>query len=160
MKTQSSQSGMMVNRSMPPGVIIPELAYGDVGAAVAWLCETFGFKERLRIGNHRSQLVFGEASVIVVAHSEGRAARAPDVAVLQPPQSEATHSVMVRVADVDRHYEHAGRCGARILNLPETYPFGERQYTVEDLGGHRWTFTQSVADVAPEAWGGKPTDPR
>jgi uncharacterized glyoxalase superfamily protein PhnB len=37
----------------------------------------------------------------------------------------------------------------------ETYPFGERQYTVDDPGGHRWTFTQSVADVAPEEWGGQ-----
>jgi hypothetical protein len=30
----------------------------------------------------------------------------------------------------------------------------ERQYTAEDLGGHRWTFAQSIADVAPEEWGG------
>jgi hypothetical protein len=34
------------------------------------------------------------------------------------------------------------------------YPYGERQYTAEDLGGHRWTFSQSIADVAPEEWGG------
>jgi hypothetical protein len=27
-------------------------------------------------------------------------------------------------------------------------------YTVEDLGGHRWTLCQSIADVAPEDWGG------
>jgi hypothetical protein len=32
-------------------------------------------------------------------------------------------------------------------------PFGERVYTVEDLAGHRWTFSQSIADVAPEQWG-------
>jgi uncharacterized glyoxalase superfamily protein PhnB len=151
---------MMVNRSMPPGAIIPELAYSDVDTAAAWLCETFGFKKRLRIGNHRSQLVFGEASVIVVAHSGGRAAHASDVTALKPLQGEVTHSVMVRVADVDRHYEHARRCGARILNPPEIYPFGERQYTAEDLGGHRWTFTQSVADVAPEEWGGKLINPQ
>ena len=29
-------------------------------------------------------------------------------------------------------------------------PFRERQYTVEDPGGHQWTFSQSIADVAPE----------
>ena len=23
-----------------------------------------------------------------------------------------------------------------------------------DLGGHRWTFTQAIADLAPENWGG------
>jgi hypothetical protein len=24
------------------------------------------------------------------------------------------------------------------------------------LAGHRWTFSQSIADVAPEEWGGAP----
>ena len=148
MNTKSNQSDRIVNRSMPPGTIIPELIYGDLDAAVDWLCDTFGFKERLRIQNHRSQLVFGGASVIAVAQSGGGAS--------QPAQGELTHSLMVRVADVDQHYVHVKTCAAHILHPPETYPFGERQYTVEDLGGHRWTFTQSVADVPPEQWGGQP----
>ena len=29
---------------------------------------------------------------------------------------------------------------------------GERQYSVLDLEGHLWTFTQSVADVDPRDW--------
>jgi hypothetical protein len=37
---------------------------------------------------------------------------------------------------------------------PTDFPYGERQYTVEDLAGHRWTFTQSIADVDPRDWGG------
>jgi hypothetical protein len=35
-----------------------------------------------------------------------------------------------------------------------SYPFGECQYGVVDPGGHRWTFSQSIADLAPEDWGG------
>ncbi|CAN5607530.1 hypothetical protein BH20ACT19_BH20ACT19_01000 [soil metagenome] len=61
---------------------------------------------------------------------------------------------MVRVKDVDAHVEHARGCGARILHPPTNYPYGERQYEVEDVGGHRWTFSQTIADVAPEEWGG------
>jgi len=45
--------------------------------------------------------------------------------------------------------------GARILRPPADYPYGERQYTAEDLAGHRWTFSQTIADVAPEEWGGR-----
>lgn len=30
----------------------------------------------------------------------------------------------------------------------------ERQYAIEDPGGHTWTFSQTIADVAPEEWGG------
>ena len=69
---------------------------------------------------------------------------------------DAAHSVMVRVDDVDRHHERAKERGARILRPPTDYPYGERQYTAEDLGGHGWTFSQSIADVAPEEWGGTP----
>jgi hypothetical protein len=32
--------------------------------------------------------------------------------------------------------------------------YGERQYSAEDLAGHRWTFSETLADVAPEEWGG------
>ena len=59
----------------------------------------------------------------------------------------------MHVEDLDRHYEHAKQRGAHILQPPTTHPFGERQYTAEDPEGHRWTFSQSVADVEPEEWG-------
>jgi uncharacterized glyoxalase superfamily protein PhnB len=151
---------MMTNRSMPPGTIIPELVYADVGVAVAWLCETFGFQERLRIGDHRAQLVYGGESVIVSARDGGSAPQTSSGAAFQSQPGDVRHGVMVRVPDVDRHYEHARQSGARILHPPETYAYGERQYTVQDPGGHRWTFSQSVADVAPEEWGGRLVDPR
>jgi uncharacterized glyoxalase superfamily protein PhnB len=60
----------------------------------------------------------------------------------------------VRVADVDSHYKHAKKTGARIINPPAEYPYGERQYTVEDIAGHLWTFSETIADVDPDLWGG------
>ena len=38
-------------------------------------------------------------------------------------------------------------------------PFGERQYTAEDLVGHQWTFSETLADMAPEEWGGETVTP-
>jgi uncharacterized glyoxalase superfamily protein PhnB len=61
---------------------------------------------------------------------------------------------MVRVADADTHFEQARDCGAEVLQSPRDYAYGERQYTAIDLGGHHWTFSQSIADVTPEDWGG------
>ena len=37
---------------------------------------------------------------------------------------------------------------------PTDFEYGERQYAVEDLAGHQWTFSQTLRDVAPEEWGG------
>lgn len=129
---------MITNRSMPPGVIIPELPYDHVNTAADWLCQAFGFRKRLRIGNHRCQLSFGQGSVVVIERNE------PGIS-----------SVLVHVDNVDSHYERANQSGARIINPPTDYPFGERQYTAEDIGGHRWTFSQSIADVDPTTWGGE-----
>jgi uncharacterized glyoxalase superfamily protein PhnB len=123
---------------MPAGAVIPVLAYEDVGAAVEWLCETFGFTERWRAGNHRAQLAIGDAAVAVTEGGSGSGGA----------------NVMVRVDDVDAHYAHASGKGARVSGSPTDHPYGERQYTAIDLGGHTWTFSQSIADVAPEEWGG------
>jgi uncharacterized glyoxalase superfamily protein PhnB len=137
---------MKANRSIPSVTVIPELAYDDVAEASAWLCAAFGFRERLRIAGHRIQLVLGDGAIVVTAR-EG-ASRWGD----------STHSVLVRVADADRHYEQAKAHGARIIRPPTDHPFGERQYTAEDIGRHRWTFSQSIADVDPAAWGGTAID--
>ena len=42
---------MIVNRSAPPGTIVPTLIYDDVAKAIDWLCDVFGFTERLRAGS-------------------------------------------------------------------------------------------------------------
>jgi uncharacterized glyoxalase superfamily protein PhnB len=137
---------MLSNRSIPNAVVIPVLIYPDVREAVAWLCAAFGFQERVRIGEgHRSQLSFGDGALIV---GDVRGDRRP------PRAGEETHSVVVRVQDVDAHCERARRAGAQILMEPRSMEYGERQYNAEDFAGHRWTFSQSIADKAPEEWGG------
>ena len=120
---------------MPTSSVIPELPYADVVAAAEWLCEAFGFRERLRIGGHRVQLTYGDGAVVVV-NGSGRS------------------STMVRVEDVDAHCRVAVAAGAEIVAQPETFPYGERQYVAVDPGGHSWTFSQTVDDSDPAGWGG------
>ncbi|WP_217605070.1 VOC family protein [Chitinophaga sp. GbtcB8] len=131
------------NRTMPSCTIIPVLVYADLDKAIPWLCETFGFTERWRAGNHRAQLAFGEGTIALSAQPEGKTGGEQD-----------RHSLMVRVRDVNYHYEHACKHGAQIIQPPADFPYGERQYTAADLDGHTWTFSQSIADLAPEDWGG------
>jgi uncharacterized glyoxalase superfamily protein PhnB len=64
------------------------------------------------------------------------------------------HSITVRVEDADAHCRHAKAHGARITQDPVTQPYGERQYHAQDFMGYSWTFSQSVADVHPQEWGG------
>ena len=137
---------MLTNRSMPSGTVIPELPYSDVIAAAKWLCTAFGFAERLRIGAHRVQLSVGDASIVVVERGSGGT-------------STASSRVMVRVENADAHRARAAVAGAHIASEPTDYPYGERQYSALDLEGHRWTFSQSIADVDPASWGGEAMRP-
>jgi uncharacterized glyoxalase superfamily protein PhnB len=128
------------NRSMPEQTLIPVLSYPNVAEAVTRLCSTFGFVERWRVGNHRAQLAVGDGAAVAITQGE-------------PTDPTADH-IMVRVEDVEGHCRTARACGAEILSEPATMPYGERQYTARDFSGRPWVFTQSVADVAPEDWGG------
>ncbi|HWR17193.1 MAG TPA: VOC family protein [Terriglobales bacterium] len=130
---------MLDNRSIPRCTVIPELAYDNVGEAADWLCDVFGFTVRVRIADHRIQLNVRDGAMVVIERR---------------PDDKGCSSVMVRIGDVYGHHEHAKAKGAHILRAPADYPYGERQYTVQDVGGHCWTFSQSIADVAPEEWGG------
>lgn len=144
---------MVNNRSAPPGTIVPKLCYADTVAAIAWLCDAFGFAEDVRWGPPdmpSAQQSIGAGSIMIFGPRDpaehGRRFRPPDGNAL-------SHSVMVAVDDIDAHYRHAIDNGATIANDLQTWPLiGERQYSVLDLEGHSWTFTQSVADVDPHEW--------
>ena len=130
---------MRVNRSVPPCTVIPVLIYPNPAAAAEWLSRAFGFTVRLRIGNHRIQMKAGDGCVTI---AEGGVA---------PNHS---HIVQVRIEDAAGHCERARRNGAIILTEPADHAYGERQYNAEDFHGHRWDFTETIADVAPEEWSG------
>ena len=143
---------MIKNRSIPSVSVIPELVYPDVREAVRFLVEAFGFVECVQIGeDHRSQLQYGDGALLV---GDVRHDRRP------PRAGEETHSVVVRVEDARAHCEHARAHGAKILMEPTDFEYGERQYNAEDHAGHRWTFSESLRDVAPEEWGGITRAPR
>ncbi len=134
---------MLRNRSCPNATVIPELPYDDVNQAADWLCAAFGFTVRLRIGDHRCQINIGDGAM---------------VAVERQPERNDVSRVLVRVENVDEHCKRAKAHGAKITREPADYPYGERQYSATDIGGHQWAFTQSIADSDPRAWGGTPVN--
>src|SRR5260370_38429776 len=101
---------------MHRSMVIPELAYPDIGDAIDWLCKAFGFTLRIRMGNHRAQLNVGDGGAIVLIE-ESR-----DVSLRT--------AVMVRVEDVNAHYELAKRSGGKSVRKPRAYPYAERKSNV------------------------------
>ena len=143
---------MKINRSVPPAMVVPVLVYPDVRAAVAFLVDAFGFVERTRIGEaHRAQLAVDGDWAVIVADAGGD--RCP------PQPGGVTHTVRLRVADVDAAFMRAREAGAVVVETPVDRDYGERDCTVEDLAGHRWQLAEALADVAPEEFGCQTVSP-
>ena len=139
---------MIPNRSAPTAAIVPILVYEDVGKALEFLTRAFGFKERLRAEwsgsiNH-AQMDIGGGSIMM-----GKQGGPFTV----PPGDTVSQYAHVHVDNVDQHCAKAKAEGATILKEPQDMPFGVRQYTAKDIGGHWWTFSQNVRDVDPAEWG-------
>jgi uncharacterized glyoxalase superfamily protein PhnB len=142
---------IMKNRSAPGAAIVPVLVYQDVDNSVEWLCGACGFSERVRVERPNGQITHAQLEYGGCAVMLGSAG----AEFMPPPRSAVSHAVLVHVDNVEAHFERVRQGGAHIVSPPTNMPFGERQYSVEDPGGHRWTFSQSVADVDPAVWGGK-----
>ena len=134
-----------LNRSIPNATFIPVRSYPDLDAAVGWLRDVLGCRERLRIPGHRVQLTLGNGAVVAVAWDASTAPASGG----RPPAT-----LMVRVRDVDSTYARALSNGATGLSAPTDQPYGERQASLRDPAGHAWTLTQTIGDVDPAAWGG------
>ncbi len=112
----------------------PDLSLCSLFAA-EWLSAAFGFTVRLCIANHRIQMRAGEGRLTIAEGS------------VVPNHS---HITQVRVEDALAHCERARQHGAVILTEPTDHMYGERQYNAQDFHGHKWDFTQTIADVEPE----------
>jgi uncharacterized glyoxalase superfamily protein PhnB len=126
------------NRSAPPCQVIPVLRYPDPGVAAEWLETAFGFGVRLRIGNHRIQMLAGKGCLTI-----GEGNIVPNHSII----------VQVRIENALAHCERARSAGARILTEPTDHSYGERHYEAEDFYGHRWNFPETIADIEPESFG-------
>lgn len=134
------------NRSIPDATFIPVRSYPDIDAAVAWLRDVLGARERLRIPGHRVQLAVGNGAMVVAAW---------DPVAVPATGGRPPAVLMVRVPDVRAAYDRALALGATGLTPPVDHPYGERQASVRDPAGHAWTLTQTIADVDPASWGGQ-----
>src|SRR5204863_9268282 len=128
------------------------VSYEDVGAAVKWLGEAFGFEESgQRFTDDEGHVGHGGLSLegaTVFLGGPGPDYRSPKRHAQECEQSArwldtpwVVDGVQVELADLDAHYKRAKAAGATIIREPEDLPFG-RLYSAADLEGHRWMFMQ------------------
>ena len=130
------------------------LSYEDVGAAIDWLTEAFGFRESgERFDDGEGHVTHAELQLdgaTVFLGWPGPEYRSPKRHAQECEQAArwldtpwVIDGVHVEVEDPDTHCERARAAGARVIREPETIPVG-RLYSAEDPEGHRWMFMQSA----------------
>jgi uncharacterized glyoxalase superfamily protein PhnB len=133
--------------------LFPMIAYEDTAAAIDWLSEAFGFRERGEryvmedgtIGHAELEL---DGSVIMLAtpnrdyQSPIRHRKTCEAAAKWLDNPWVVDGLLVLVDDLDAHHAQAVAAGANVIRPPEEGPDG-RLYTAEDLEGHRWMFNQA-----------------
>jgi MerR family transcriptional regulator, thiopeptide resistance regulator len=122
-----------------PQRIIPILVYEDIEAAHDFLVDAFGFAPGGVQRDADGHVVHGE-----VIAEEGpiwlhRVTPAHDLASPRT-MDVATGGLVIHVPDVDAHCERARAAGARVERDPADQEYGQREYGVRDLEGHRWWF--------------------
>lgn len=128
--------------------VTPYLLYEHVGAALAWLEQAFGFRERLRMADddgtvNHAEMDVGADGVIMLG--------APGSGYRNPQRLEGVTVLLhVYVDDIDAHFARAQAAGARILSEPVDKEYGDRRYDAVDLEGHGWSFAQPLRDVRGE----------
>jgi uncharacterized glyoxalase superfamily protein PhnB len=131
--------------------VIPMVAYEDGVAAMDWLADAFGFRERARMLGEKGRLSHGEmeagGGMIMLAtpsphyHGPKRHREESDAARKWSEVPYIIDGVLVYVDDVVAHFERARAAGATILSPVEDSGEG-RRYRAEDLEGHRWMFME------------------
>ena len=132
-----------------PQAIIPYLAYDDAPAAIAFLCQAFGFEEIYRLEMPDGRIGHAElgyrGNVLMLASSY------PELGFASAAKLPSVHSqVHIDGPDVDAHGTRARAAGATIAAEPNDAPHGDREYRAVDPEGHRWSFSTRVREMTPE----------
>jgi len=132
MRESATQSG---------STVVPTLRYCDASAAIAWLCEVFGFERHLIVPNDdgtiaHAQLSFGTGMIMLGSTTDnefGRLIRQPDEV-----DGAETQSPYVIVSDADAVYDRVKAHGGQIVIDIQDDDYGGRAFSCRDLEGHLW----------------------
>jgi len=129
--------------------ISPYLTYDDAPAAIAFLCEAFGFEQTFRLDMPdgrigHAELRCGDVRVLL-------ASVFPEMGLASPRDLPGVHcQIHCVVDDVDAHFERAKAAGATIAAEPEDQFYGDRVYRAADPEGQRWMFAMHQREVPLE----------
>ncbi len=125
----------------PDPQVVPYLLYADADAAMDWLIKTFNFTERVRDTRSDGTVRHGELLLdnggVIMLGSPGTGFRGP------ARLGEVTQLQCITITDLPAHRDRAQAAGANVSEIG-IRSNRARSYTVDDLEGHRWYFSEPL----------------
>jgi uncharacterized glyoxalase superfamily protein PhnB len=115
--------------------LIPVVPYTDIRAGHDFLVDVLGFSSGGLVEAPDGTVVHGEVRAgaqRIWLHAAAAGLTTPQAAGV------ATGGIVVRVLDVDAHFESAKAKGATIEREPTDEDYGQREYAIRDPEGHPW----------------------
>jgi PhnB protein len=129
--------------------VTPYLSIRGAAAAIDFYKKAFGAVETVRMPQPdgrigHAELRFGDSHVML-------ADEFPEMNVVGPKTLGNTSvGLLLYVNDVDKTVEQAVALGAKIIKPVQDQFYGDRNATLEDPFGHKWTVAVHLEDVTPE----------
>jgi len=131
------------------GVATPYLMIRDASRAIDFYKRAFGATELMRMAEPGGRLAhaeiqIGDAPIMIAEEAPGY--------FNVSPQSLGGSSAFVHVYvdDIDAFARQAERGGAKVLEAPQDYPYGDRRGKFVDPFGHVWMVATHKHDVTAE----------
>jgi len=129
--------------------VTPYLSMKGAAAAIDFYKRAFGAIEVMRMPQPdgrvgHAELKFGDSYVMLSDEF-------PELQVVGPKTvGNTTVGILLYVDDVDKTVERAVALGATIKKPVQDQFYGDRNATLEDPFGHKWTVAVHIEDVTPE----------
>ena len=129
--------------------VTPYLSIKGAAAAIDFYKRAFGAIEVMRMPQPdgrvgHAELKFGDSYVMLSDEF-------PELQVVGPKTvGNTTVGILLYVDDVDKTVERAVALGATIKKPVQDQFYGDRNATLEDPFGHKWTVAVHIEDVTPE----------
>lgn len=125
---------------------IPTLGYKDAKKAIKWLCEAFGFEEKVVYNTQDGKVSHAElvykGNMVMLGSSDSGTAFSKLIKHPSEVGGFETQSnyIIIDEDDIDAHYENAKKHGAKIAIDLMAQDYGGKDYTCYDPEGHLWSF--------------------
>ena len=123
--------------------IIPCLRYSNAHAAIAFLCDTFGFTKQLVVPGDDNSVVHAQLTLgngLIMLGSTNSDTDFSRMMITLDKGAAIAHSVYVVVPDADAVYQRVRAAGMDILLEIKDEEYGGRGFTCRDPEQHIWSF--------------------